>query len=69
MGRKFASVTEIEVTALQGCKCIQSHHLELEIGCCNNEVAALQSDHSTRVTTILRFHCISNLEAVLPNSI
>jgi len=30
-----------EVAALQRCKCMQSYHLELELGGCNNEVAAL----------------------------
>ena len=39
----------IEVAALQRCKCIQSYHLELEVGGCNSEVAALQSDHYTEV--------------------
>jgi len=36
-----------EVAALHRYKCIQSYHLELELGGCNNEVAASQSDHST----------------------
>ena len=30
----------IEVAALQNCKCIKSHRLGLELGGCNNEVAA-----------------------------
>ena len=29
----------IQVAALQRCKCIESHHLGLELGGCNNEVA------------------------------
>ena len=29
----------IEVAAIQKCKCIESHHLGLELGSCNNEVA------------------------------
>ena len=29
----------IQVDAVQRCKCIESHHLGLELGGCNNEVA------------------------------
>ena len=29
-----------EVAALQSCKCIESRHLGLDLGGCNNEVAA-----------------------------
>ena len=30
----------MQVAALQGCKCIESHQLGLELGGCNKEVAA-----------------------------
>ena len=30
----------IQVAAVQRCECIESHHLGLELGGCNNEVAA-----------------------------
>ena len=32
--------SNIEVAALLRCKCVESHHMELELGGCNNEVAA-----------------------------
>ena len=38
---------------------MQSYHLEFEVSGCNNEVAALQSDHYTE---ILLYWCYSDFE-------
>ena len=51
MGQALMTVIGIEVAALL--RCMELCHLELELGGCNNDMVASQSDHYTEVPLYL----------------